>query len=146
MVVSIPSPAATLAARPRPFDRLDRLAPGPISADACFRVAEGPTLHRPRHPEQTALWRLFDQHYLDFTRVHEERFEREDRPLRGVVTKTVIERAELFAEKLREEILAPVPHRQPRPPDPSPRTGESGEGLSAAGGSDRRVGASEREQ
>jgi hypothetical protein len=52
-------------------------------------VGEGPSVYRPRNPERTPLWKLFDEHYLDFTRIHEERFEHEDGALRAVVTKTV---------------------------------------------------------
>jgi hypothetical protein len=40
-------------------------------------------------PERTPLWKLIDEDTLDFTRVHEERFEHEHGPLRTVVTKTV---------------------------------------------------------
>ncbi|MCU0728193.1 MAG: transposase zinc-binding domain-containing protein, partial [Planctomycetes bacterium] len=144
---TLPATAPVVGRRPSGWR-----APGLPGAEVCFRVAEGPSLYRPRYPERTPLWKLFDEHYLDFTRVHEERFEHEDGPLRTVVTETVTafldcgvlragfarvccpechaeyllafsckgrglcpscqaKRAELFAEKLREEILAPLAHR-----------------------------------
>ena len=123
------------------------LADGPF-----FLVREAPAVYRPRRPERTSFYRLLEEHFAEFTLVHEERFERTDGPLRGVVTKAVDaflacgrpengfarvvcpecraeylvafscrtrnfcpscqqKRALLFAEKLREEILAPTAHR-----------------------------------
>ena len=115
-------------------------------------VRETPAVYRPRHPEKTAFYRVLEEHFEEFALVHEERYEREDGPLRPVVRKVVEQyldcgrpesgfarvrcpdcraeyvvpfscqsrcfcpscqqkRALLFAEKLREEILAPVEHR-----------------------------------
>ena len=115
-------------------------------------VREAPALYRPRRPERSAFYRLIEERFDAFALAHEERFEKEDGPLRPVVRKAVDaffacgrpeagfarvhcpechadylvpfscqtrnfcpscqqKRAELFAEKLREEILAPVPHR-----------------------------------
>ena len=115
-------------------------------------VRESAALYRPRHPERSAFYSLFDAHFAEFERVHEEMFEPEDGPLRSTVTKVVAsfldcgrpengfarvrcpecggeffvafscqtrnfcpscqqKRAELLAEKLREEVLAPVAHR-----------------------------------
>ena len=115
-------------------------------------VRESPAVYRPRHPEMSEFYRTMEDHFDEFAILHEERFEREDGPLRSVVGKVVDQyldcgiltngfarvrcpqcraeylvpfscrtrnfcsscqqkRALLFAEKLREEILAPVPHR-----------------------------------
>ena len=115
-------------------------------------VRDSPALYRPRAPERSTFYRLLEERFEEFALVHEERFEREDGPLRPVVRKAVDaflacgrpengfarvrcpecraeylvpfscqtrnfcpscqqKRALLFAEKLREEILAPVPHR-----------------------------------
>ena len=127
-----------------PADR--RFERGPIL------VCEGPALYRPRRPERTPFYRLIDEHFTEFARVHEERFEPEDGPLRRVVKDAVAafldcgvprggfarvrcpachaevllcfscrtrffcpscqqKRAELLAEKLRQDVLAPVAHR-----------------------------------
>ena len=100
----------------------------------------------------SGFYRTIEDHFGEFAIHHEERFEREDGPLRSVVGKVIDQyldcgiltsgfarvrcpkchaeypcpfscqtrnscgscqqkRALLFAEKLREEILAPVPHR-----------------------------------
>jgi len=53
------------------------------------RVREGPKVYRPRHPERTALYRLFEGHFEEYLRAHEERFEERDGPLRGVVKESV---------------------------------------------------------
>ena len=115
-------------------------------------VREPEAVYRPRHPERTALYRLFERHFDQYARCHEERFERRAGSLRPVVPRTVgayldcgrlfggfarlrcpkckgehllafscqtrnfcqscqAKRAALFAEKLQDEILAPVPHR-----------------------------------
>jgi len=122
-------------------------AEGPL-----FLVREAPAVYRPRRPEQAWFYRLREEHFAEFALVHEERYERTDGPLRGVVTRAVDaflargrqefgfarvvcpecraeylvpfscrtrnfcpscqqKRALLFAEKLREEILAPIAHR-----------------------------------
>jgi hypothetical protein len=57
--------------------------------DGRFLVAEGPSLYRPRRPERTIFYRLLDDHFTEFARVHEERFESEDGPLRPVVKDAV---------------------------------------------------------
>jgi hypothetical protein len=132
-----------LARAPRPWPSAPALA---------LLVREREAVYRPRHPERTALYRLFERHFDDYVRTHEERFERPSGPLRPVVPRTVeayldcgrlfggfarlrcpkckgehllafscqtrnfcpscqAKRAALFAEKLEDEILAPVPHR-----------------------------------
>jgi len=52
-------------------------------------VGEPEAVYRPRHPERTALYRLFDRHFDDYVRTHEERFERPSGPLRPVVPRIV---------------------------------------------------------
>ncbi|NIS78036.1 MAG: hypothetical protein GTO00_10670, partial [Deltaproteobacteria bacterium] len=115
-------------------------------------VAEPAAVYRPRHPEQTAFYQLFDKHFDDYVYAYEERFEPKVGPLRPVVRPTVeafldcgrlyggfarircpscrsehllafscqtrnfcpscqAKRSVLFAEKLQEQILQPVPHR-----------------------------------
>jgi len=115
-------------------------------------VAEPAAVYRPRHPEQTAFYQLFDKHFDDYVYAYEERFENKAGPLRTVVRPTVesfldcgrlyggfarircpscrsehllafscqsrnfcpscqAKRSLLFAEKLQEQILRPVPHR-----------------------------------
>jgi len=59
-------------------------AEGPL-----FLVREAPAVHRKRRPAQTSFYRLLEEHFAEFTLVHEERFERTDGSLRGVVTKAV---------------------------------------------------------
>lgn len=115
-------------------------------------IAEGVSVYRPRHPERTAFYRLFDRHFDRYLGVYDERFEPRSGPLRPVVRRSgdafldcgrlingfarircpscrgehllafscqtrnfcpscQAKRAALFAEKLSEEILAPVAHR-----------------------------------
>ena len=137
----------------------------PISRGACtrggasgsaegplFLLREAPAVYRPRRPERTAFYRLLEDHFAECALVHEDRFEDQDGPLRGVVTRAVDaflacgrpengfarvvcpecraeflvpfscrtrnfcpscqqKRSLLFAEKLREDVLAPVHHR-----------------------------------
>jgi len=52
-------------------------------------VREPESVYRPRHPERTALYRLFDRHFDAYARIHEERFERSAGPLRPVVPRAV---------------------------------------------------------
>jgi ribosomal protein S27E len=123
-----------------------------VAFDGSGRVGECGAFYRPRHPERTTFYRLIEDHFEAFAATHEERYEREDGPLRPVVRRVVEayldcgrpesgfarvrcpscggeqfvafscatrnfcgscqqKRAELLAEKLREEILADVPHR-----------------------------------
>lgn len=125
----------------------------PTRAAPASRVREAdPPVYRPRHPERTPIYRLFERHFERYRYAYEERFEPHDGPLRPVVGPTVeayldcgrllggfarlrcpkcrgehllafscqtrnfcpscqAKRAALFAEKLADEILAPVPHR-----------------------------------
>jgi len=50
---------------------------------------EPEAVYRPRHPERTALYRLFERHFDEYARIHEERFERGSGALRAVVPRTV---------------------------------------------------------
>ena len=43
------------------------------------------TVYRPRHPERTALSRLFERHFDRFLREYDERFEHRHGPLRAVI-------------------------------------------------------------
>ena len=54
-----------------------------------LRVREPEAVYRPRHPERTALYRLFEGHFEEYVRRHEARFERGSGPLRAVVERTV---------------------------------------------------------
>ncbi len=67
----------------RPFAPVSCVGSGPLL------VAEGPALYRPRQPERTAFYKFLDRHSEEFLRVHEERFEPEDGPLRPVVRDAV---------------------------------------------------------
>ncbi len=51
-------------------------------------VREGPN-YRPRRPERTAFYKLFEGRLLEYLRAHEERFEPRDGPLRPVVKESV---------------------------------------------------------
>lgn len=52
-------------------------------------VGEASGAYRPRHPERTTLYRLLDEHFEDYLRCHEERFESRDGHLRPHVRKVV---------------------------------------------------------
>ena len=78
---SVPDPCFPLLARaPRPWLPVPGLA---------LLVGEPEAVYRPRHPERTVLYRLFERHFDDYVRTHEERFERTSGPLRPVVLRTV---------------------------------------------------------
>lgn len=113
---------------------------------------EAPRVYRPRRPERTAFYQVFETHFDDYLYAYEEQFEPRAGPLRAVVRPTVeafldcgrlhggfariqcpschsehllafscqtrnfcpscqAKRSVLFAEKLPEQILQPVPHR-----------------------------------
>ena len=50
-----------------------------------------PEVYRPRHPERTDLYKLFERDFDRFTSEYEERFEPRHGPLRHVVSRTVHE-------------------------------------------------------
>jgi hypothetical protein len=54
-------------------------------------IAETPAQYRPRHPEKTAFYRLFQDHFDSYVRAYEERFEPRSGPLRPVVVRSVEE-------------------------------------------------------
>jgi hypothetical protein len=54
-------------------------------------VAGPPTPYKPRHPERTAFYQLFETHIDSYVRAYEERFETRSGPLRPVVVRSVEE-------------------------------------------------------
>ena len=54
-------------------------------------IAEAPAQYRPRHPERTAFYQLFEDHFDRYVRGYEERFEPRSGPLRPVVVRSVEE-------------------------------------------------------
>jgi hypothetical protein len=54
-------------------------------------VAESTPQYRPRHPERSGFYQLFETHFDRYTRAYEERFERQSGPLRPVVVRSVEE-------------------------------------------------------
>ena len=79
------------------------LGPQPIVPDSCAAkayectdadrgtVAESPSQYRPRHPERSAFYQLFETHFDSYVRAYEERFEPRWGPLRPVVVRSVEE-------------------------------------------------------
>ena len=57
-------------------------------AGACC-VREPEALYRPRHPETSSFYRLFEQHFEQYLYAYEERFEPRSGPLRAVVQRSV---------------------------------------------------------
>jgi hypothetical protein len=54
-------------------------------------IADPPAVYRPRHPERTAFYKLFQDHSDSYVRAYEERFEPRSGPLRRVVVRSVEE-------------------------------------------------------
>jgi len=54
-------------------------------------IAEAPAQYRPRHPERTEFYQLFEGHFDSYVRCYEERFEPRSGPLRPVVVRSVEE-------------------------------------------------------
>jgi len=52
-------------------------------------VCDPATPYRPRHPEETALYQLFENHFDSHVRAYEERFEPQHGPLRPLVVRSV---------------------------------------------------------
>jgi hypothetical protein len=52
-------------------------------------LAETAGVYRPRHPERTVVYRLFEEHFERYVREYEDRHEARERPLRKVVPTTV---------------------------------------------------------
>jgi hypothetical protein len=74
------------------------ISPRPGAAEACFipakdaggcMLAEAPAVYRPRHPERTWFYQLFETHFDSYVRAYEERFEARAGPLRPVVVRSV---------------------------------------------------------
>jgi hypothetical protein len=53
-------------------------------------TAEAPAQYRPRHPEQTEFYQLFEDHFDSYVRGYEEGFAPRSGPLRPVVVRSVI--------------------------------------------------------
>jgi hypothetical protein len=73
--------------------------------------------YKPRRPRESPLYRLVEQHLEDLLRVWPRRLVRQHGPLRPVGERVLREFLKcglqlLWGEWLREELLAPVPHRQ----------------------------------
>lgn len=54
-------------------------------------VRDPPAQYRPRHPENTALYQLFENHFDSYVQAYEERFEAQSGRLRPVVVRSVEE-------------------------------------------------------
>ena len=63
----------------------------PLEDPGCCPLSEAPAVYRPRHPERTAFYRLFQDHFDSYVRAYEERFEPRSGPLRPVVVRSVEE-------------------------------------------------------
>jgi len=56
---------------------------------AAWAVAESPAVYRPRHPERSPFYRLFETHFDRYVREYEQLFEPRSGPLRPVVVRSV---------------------------------------------------------
>jgi len=74
------------------------ISSGSDAAEACFCLvedpggcvlAEAPAAYRPRHPERTGFYQLFETHFDGYVRAYEERFETRSGPMRPVVVGSV---------------------------------------------------------
>jgi hypothetical protein len=54
-------------------------------------ISESAPEYRPRHPERSAFYQLFENHFDSYVRCYEERFESNSGPLRPVVVRSVEE-------------------------------------------------------
>ena len=68
--------------------RYEGISPG-LGSLAHGRIAEASGVYRPRHPERTSFYRIFEQHFPTYVGTYEERFEHRCGPLRPVVSRTV---------------------------------------------------------
>jgi hypothetical protein len=64
-----------------------RFSPGEDSGG--WIIEESPAAYRPRHPERTGFYQLFETHFDSYVRAYEERFEPRSGPLRPVVVRSV---------------------------------------------------------
>jgi hypothetical protein len=88
----------------------------PLSAKpVLLLVAESGAVYRPRRPEQIAFYQLFDKHFDDYVYAYpscrSEHLLAFSCRTRNFCPSCQAKRSLLFAEKLREQILQPVPHR-----------------------------------
>lgn len=74
---------------PSPYSQADWFEP--LEDPGCCPLSEAPAVYRPRHPERTAFYRLFQDHFDSHVRAYEERFEPRSGPLRPVVGRSVKE-------------------------------------------------------
>ena len=89
-------------------------------------LTEPAGVYRPRHPERTVDYRLFEEHFERYVREYEERYEPREGSLRKVVPTAVeaylacgrpeggfarIRCPSCRAKRVITEILEPVPHR-----------------------------------
>jgi len=70
-------------------------SPGEFGAGAAMEagllVCDSAIQYKPRHPERTEVYRLFQDHFDSYVRAYEERFEPRSGPLRPVVVRSVEE-------------------------------------------------------
>ncbi len=96
-------------------------------------LTEPAGIYRPRHPERTVVYHLFEEHFERYVREYEERYEAREGSLRKIVPTAVeaylaygrpeggfarircpscqAKRSALFAEHVITELFEPVPHR-----------------------------------
>ena len=67
----------------------DCLCPG--DDPGAWIISESPAEYRPRHPERSAFYQLFETHFDSYVHAYEERFEPQSGPLRPVVVRSVEE-------------------------------------------------------
>ena len=69
----------------------------PVDLDCCvvpkpgLLVADPPAEYRPRHPENTVFYQLFESYFDSYVRTYEQRFEPRSGLLRPVVVRSVEE-------------------------------------------------------
>jgi len=63
----------------------------PTVPDPGSVVCDAPPVYRPRHPEDSVFYQLFENHFDSYVRAYEERFEPRSGPLRPVVVRSVEE-------------------------------------------------------
>ena len=63
------------------------LYPGEDASDCS--IAEPPEPYRPRHPERTGFYQLFETHFDSYVRAYEDRFEHRSGRLRPVVVRSM---------------------------------------------------------
>jgi len=65
------------------------IRPCPVEDTRAWILAEGLAAYRPRHPERSGFYQLFETHFDSYVRAYEERFEAHSGPLRPVVVRSV---------------------------------------------------------